>query len=97
MVPLQFFTNDFGIKRGGNSFDDEDIKASSEPEQNFRGFNQPGPKRWSLTNCSPVSGYFMLLFAAGYALPVEDSSRLVADSRAITAETPLPHSSRRLL
>ena len=44
-MPLQFFTNDFGIKRGGSnpSFEDEDVPQNNEPEQNFLGFNQPGP------------------------------------------------------
>ena len=39
-----------------------------------------------------------VLFAAGYELPAEDSSRSAADDLdpAITAATPRPHSSRRL-
>ena len=40
LVPLQFFTNDFGIKRG--SFEDEDINegTTQNSEQSFLGFNQ---------------------------------------------------------
>jgi hypothetical protein len=59
-VPLQFFTNDFGIKRG--SFEDEDINegTTQDSEQSFLGFSQSGLSRYY---AMLVKEYILIIFA----------------------------------
>ena len=45
LVPLQFFTNDFGIKRDQNSREDEDVPTTQNSEQGFLGFSPGGRSR----------------------------------------------------
>ena len=77
-MPLQFFTNDFGIKR--DSFEDEDINegTTQDSEQSFLGFSQSGLSRYYEVL---VKSNILMIFAqitAGCAILAEGNWRLVA-------------------